>query len=186
MSRLLPLALLLLQGLAALGIARADTRGGPLARAEQLLFRASFERDTAQRFQLADQALALAEQAARELPRDPTAQLMRARALQVHEVDRPESCRQGTCERAVEALERAQALDPGGVWASRIAQELGLLHSKLGRFPEALVDYDRALSLVEGERRADRLDEIDRSVLLSNSAETLMAMGRVDQAIARD
>lgn len=158
---------------------------GLLPRAEEVMWRVNQERDSARRFELADQVLSLADQAVAQSPKDPSAHLMRAHALEVHDVDRPESCRPGRCEQALEALLRARDLDKNGVFAARIANELGLVYSKLSRFPEALAEYDRALNLVDGERRTDRIDEIDRSVLYGNSAETLMGMGRTDEAIAR-
>jgi tetratricopeptide (TPR) repeat protein len=182
MSRVTALWLLLF----ASGAAAVESKpAGLLPRAEDQLWKATLERDNGVRFQLADEALALADQAATLSPKDPQPQLMRARALQIHDVDRPESCRPGLCEKAVEALLRARALDGGGVYAARIANELGLNYSKLGKYAEALAEYDRALLLIEGERRVDRMDETDRSVLYSNSAETLMAMGRLEEAIAR-
>src|SRR5262249_32835517 len=78
------------------------------------------------------------------------------------------------------------SLDKNGIDAEHIASELGIVYSRLGAFEEALAEYDRALGLVESERRPNALDDSsDRAVLYGNSAETLMALGRLDQAIGR-
>lgn len=181
MSRLL--ALLCLIG--PLG-AHAAQGSGALGQAEELVRRANQQRDAEARFRLADEALALAERAAKEAPDDPEPLLTAASALMVNDLRRPEECRPNACERAVELLRRARAIDKAGLYAHRVASELGLFFSRLRRFEEALAEYDRALRTVAGERIIFNWDEADgRAVLLGNSAETLMAMGRLDEAIAR-
>jgi hypothetical protein len=166
----------------------ASSSPSPLARAEDLLRRAALEHDGRKRFMLADEAQALCEDAARASPRDPMPHIVLAQALAFSDPAHPESCRAGLCERAVEELRRARALDgaSGGVEAERIASELGIVLSRLAAFGDALAEYDRALKLVEGNRRPGALDEVSgRAVLYGNSAETLMALGRLDEAIAR-
>jgi tetratricopeptide (TPR) repeat protein len=158
---------------------------GLLEQAEQLLHTVSQTRDRDRRFALADQAQALCEQAARERPRDPTPHIMLARALTVADVQHPEACRPRACERAVAELKEARKLDASGVEAERVASELGLVLSRVGSYEEALAEYDRALKLIDPERRPSVFEDLGRSVLYGNSAETLMALGHVDRAIQR-
>ncbi len=166
------------------GIARAES--DLLSRAEELLRQAASTRQAAARFHLADEAQALAEQAARKSPRSAEPHLALARALNVSDPDHPERCRPGACERATDELHRARALDSGGALASTIAQELGLALSRLRRYPEALAEYDRAIGLIDAERLPNLWDDPgSRSILFSNSAETLMALGRLGEAIDR-
>jgi tetratricopeptide (TPR) repeat protein len=166
------------------GVARAEP--STTSRAEALLQRLYTERDTYTRFRIADEAQALCEKAMAERPKDVQPHVLMARALTVADLFHPEACRPGMCERAVDELKKARLLDVSGVDAERIASELGIVLSRLGRFAEALVEYDLALRLVEADRRPNSLDEDgDKAVLYGNSAETLMALGRLDQAIER-
>lgn len=158
---------------------------GAVEQAEQLLHTVSQTRDRDRRFALADQALALCEQAAREHPRDPGLRIMIARALTVADVQHPEACRPHACDRAIAELKEARRLDTTGTEAERIASELGLVLSRVGAYEEALAEYDRALKLVDAERRPSVFEDSGRSVLYGNSAETLMALGRIDRAIDR-
>jgi tetratricopeptide (TPR) repeat protein len=162
-----------------------------LPRAEELLRRAELSRDAEDRYALADQAQALAERAMAAQPADPMPHLVAARALGMADPRHPEACRPRACERAAQALKRARDLDRPGLFADRIASELGIVYSRLGTYADALVEYDRALRTVPSERNMeiglwsylDRFSE--RAVLYGNSAETLMALGRLDEAIAR-
>jgi tetratricopeptide (TPR) repeat protein len=164
----------------------SERSSAPTGRAEELIRRAQLERDATLRYKLADEALLLVDEAAQKSPRDATLLLLRASALTIHDPEQPDQCRAGYCERARDALLAARALDREGVYASKIANELGLVYSKLGGFAEALAEYDRALHLVDGQRRAiDYDDESTRGTLYGNSAETLMAMGRLEEAIQR-
>jgi tetratricopeptide (TPR) repeat protein len=177
-----------LVALAAAGALAATARAEPtpVARAEMLLQRVEVERDAARRFALADEAQALCEKAIAESPKDPGPHEVLARALTTVDPDHPEACRPGACERAVAELKRARQLDGGGVDAERIASELGIILSRVGAFAEALTEYDRALRLVESERRPSSFEETaGRAVLYGNSAETLMALGRLDEAVER-
>jgi tetratricopeptide (TPR) repeat protein len=156
------------------------------SRAETLLFRAASERDPARRFSLADEAAALCERAIAERPKDPLPHVVLARALSTSDLAHPEACRPGACERAAEELRRARVLDVSGLEAERIASELGIVLSRLGQFAEALVEYDRALRLVANERPTISFeDPSGRASLYGNSGETLMALGRLEEAIAR-
>ncbi|MEK6606320.1 MAG: tetratricopeptide repeat protein [Myxococcota bacterium] len=79
---------------------------------------------------------------------------------------------------AVDALRRGRALGGDDVdTRGEAALPLGVLLSKLGRFEESLEEYERVL-------RA-RIDDQARSVALANSAEALMALGRLSEAIER-
>jgi tetratricopeptide (TPR) repeat protein len=160
-------------------------RAGLIDQAEQLLRSVSQTRDRDRRFALAEQAQALAEQAVRERPREATPHIILARALSVADVQHPEACRPRACERAIAELTEARKLDANGADAERIASELGLILSRLGSYEQALTEYDRALRLLDPERRPSVFEDLGRSVLYGNSAETLMALGRIDQAIQR-
>lgn len=87
---------------------------------------------------------------------------------------------------AVRELQRARQDDGTGSWDFEIATQLGIVLSHLGRFIEAVAEYDRALRLLPGE--PDSLlfpSRHQQATLLSNSAEALMAMGKIEQAIRR-
>ncbi|HEX4354566.1 MAG TPA: AgmX/PglI C-terminal domain-containing protein [Polyangiales bacterium] len=160
-------------------------RAGLIEQAQQLLRSVSQTRDRDRRFALADQAQALCEQAAKEKPRDPTPHIMLAQALSVADLQHPEACRPNACQRAIDELREARKLDRSGADAERIASELGLLLSRIGSYKEALVEYDRSLKLIDPVRRSNLFEDLGRSVLLGNSAETLMALGYLDRAIER-
>lgn len=160
-------------------------RAGLIERAEQLLRTIPDQRDREHRFAVADQAESLCEQAIRERPHDPAPHIVLARALTTADPAHPEVCRPHNCERAVAELKEARRLDVSGAEAQRIAADLGLVLSRTGAYEDALVEYDRALELVNPERRPNAFDDFDRSVLNGNSGETLMAIGRLDAAIER-
>jgi tetratricopeptide (TPR) repeat protein len=183
MPRLLLVLLALAAGMS--GPARAESNA--LARAEEQLRRAYETSDKHERFDLADRAIRLCEEARASDPRSPRPDLVLSKALYVTDPQHPERCRPGYCEKAVEVLLRARRLDNGGLEAREIASQLGIVYSRLGRFADALAEYDRALRLVHGARLGAPLiyDLDDNAVLYGNSAETLMALGRLDEAIAR-
>ncbi|MDB4966209.1 MAG: hypothetical protein JWN44_1898 [Myxococcales bacterium] len=158
---------------------------GLVEQAEQLLRSVSQIRDRDRRFAIADQAQALCEQAIRERPREPAPHIVLARILTVADPQRPEACRPKSCERAIAELKEARRLDANGADAERIAAELGLVLSRIGSYEDALAEYDRALKLVDAERRPSVFEDYGRSVLYGNSAETLMALGRIPEAIDR-
>jgi tetratricopeptide (TPR) repeat protein len=171
---------------AALAAAPARAELSLVAQAERKLRQAEHERDAPARFKLADEAARLCAEAERRTPADPLPHLTLARALATTDPAHPEGCRPGACERATEELLRARALDGSGVESERIASELGIVLSRRGAFAEALVEYQRALRRVDSERLFNSLEDLGgRAVLLGNSAESLMALGRLDEAIAR-
>src|SRR5262245_55145577 len=103
------------------------------ARAEELLRKANDKREAEARFKLAGEAVELCERAAAQAPADPEPLILLASALALPDPQRPELCRPGTCERAVAMLEKARAVDRDGVNARRIAGDLGIVLSRLGR-----------------------------------------------------
>ena len=169
--------------------AAAPTPAAPpdlLTQASLLLDGAFLARDATERFRLADRAVALCERAAAARPTDPEPVLRLVQALTIADPDRPETCRPGRCERALEQLRRLPKIDPHGLEAARAASEEAIVLSRMQRFEEALAAYERALPLVEPTRRANALDDRGGLVLVwSNSAETAMALGRLDEAIRR-
>jgi tetratricopeptide (TPR) repeat protein len=142
-------------------------------------------RDRDRRFAIADQAQVLLEQAIRQQPRAVAPHIVLARVLTVADPQHPELCRPRACERAVAELKIARKLDRDGTEAETIAGDLGLVYSRTGAYEDALAEYDRALGLVETERRPVAYERYGRAVLYGNSAETLMALGRLSEAIDR-
>ncbi len=164
--------------------ARGD--GSPVLDAEALLGTLANEQDPVERFRIADHAIELCQKAIVARPKDPLPHLVLSRALTIGDLQHPESCRPGACQRAVDELKRARVLDVNGIEAQRIASELGIVLSRVGAYADALAEYDRALTLIESERRPNILDDGgDKAVLYGNSAETLMALGRLGEAIDR-
>jgi tetratricopeptide (TPR) repeat protein len=88
--------------------------------------------------------------------------------------------------RAGDELLRARKDDDVDALAYDIASLLGLVYSHLGRFAEAVTEYDRALRVLaaEPDQVAQRRNQ-QNATLLGNSAEALMAVGRLDEAIRR-
>src|SRR5579871_5411751 len=87
-------------------------------------------------------------------------------------------------QRAVDELETAQRLSPDGPRAEALAAQLAIEYSKLGRFEPALAQYDRAIRL-HGALSVDPAEDAELGRLQANAAETLMALGRLDESIAR-
>ncbi len=169
-----------------LSVPTAPAARNLLDEAEQLLDAAQQTRDPEQRFRLADQAVALCERAAAQRPKDPEPILRLVRALTVADPQHPENCRPGRCEAALLQLAKVHAIDPHGIEAAHVASEQGIILSRMRRFEEAMAAYERAMPLVDPERRPNRLDERPATVILwGNSAETAMALGRLDDAIRR-
>jgi tetratricopeptide (TPR) repeat protein len=165
--------------------------GSLVAQAEELLRQAYAERTTAARFALADRAAALARRAIEADPKRVEPYLTLAGALSVSDPEHPERCRP-TCDAALDALAAARAADVHGLDARRIPFEEGIILSRLGRWDEALAAYDRALkrTLVDAPALFPLalVDEMRRESdgrLHTNAAETLMAVGRLSEAIAR-
>jgi tetratricopeptide (TPR) repeat protein len=89
-------------------------------------------------------------------------------------------------KQAVTELLRARSDDKLGALDCEIGGLLGIVYSHLERFGDAIGEYDRALRLLPGEpdlAHAPRRQQ--QAMLLGNSAEALMATGRLDEAIRR-
>ena len=79
--------------------------------------------------------------------------------------------------RAIAAWQRVRALDPKYVHDPDMSFKLGIELSRLGRFTEAVVEYDRAASYKAEIGRPD--------IVLGNSAEAAMGAGLLDESIRR-
>ncbi|MBI5480964.1 MAG: tetratricopeptide repeat protein [Deltaproteobacteria bacterium] len=79
--------------------------------------------------------------------------------------------------RAIAAWRQVRALDPAYVHDPDMSFKLGIELSRLGRFTEAITEYDRASSYQAEIGRPD--------VVLGNSAEAAMGAGLLDEAIRR-
>lgn len=82
---------------------------------------------------------------------------------------------------AVAAFQRVRALQPDSPFEADIAFKLGVSHTRQLRFAEAVIEYDRTLQFALDERRIGSLSL--RSVSLSNRAEVLMGLGRLEEAV---
>lgn len=89
-------------------------------------------------------------------------------------------------QRSEEELSRARRDDGTGAWDCEISSQLGIVYSHLGRFGEAVREYDRALRLLAGEPElALSSRRGQQATLLGNSAEALMALGDLEGSIRR-
>src|SRR5438309_320553 len=125
--------------------ALADVAPTPMAEAEEKLRRAGRERVTPRREQLVAETMAIARKLITATPTDPEPHILLARALSLADPVHPEVCKPGACEQAVTELENARKLDAHGLDAEKIASEMGIVLSRLGRHEDALAEYDRAL-----------------------------------------
>ncbi len=87
-------------------------------------------------------------------------------------------------QHAIDELLIARRIAPDGPHQQEIASLLGLLHSDLGQYDAALAEYDRAINLTVASSLGDAEDR-ELATLYGNSAESLMALGRLEEAIAR-
>ena len=137
-------------------------------------------RDHPERIILTQQAIQLLHKALLVEPTDVEARVWLGEWLSRPELG-PAALTQASRE-----LQQARRDDETGSWDFEIATQLGIVLSHLGRFEEAVKEYDRALRLLPGE--PDSLlfpSRHQQATLLSNSAEALMALGKLDQAIRR-
>jgi tetratricopeptide (TPR) repeat protein len=180
MSRLRPLLLL---ALCAAPVLAAEPSA--LSRAEEQVRQASLEKDPQRREALLTEAEALCDEAARKQPADPVPLIIEASARAMSDPRHPELCRPGQCDRAVGLLEKARTLDKQGVEARRISFELAIIYSRMGAHEHALVEYQRCMRTIDSARVINEWDELGSSPeLYGNAAETQMALGRLDEAIA--
>jgi tetratricopeptide (TPR) repeat protein len=177
--------------LALCSTAWADAPPSPLAEAQEKLRLAGRERDKTRRDRLVADVVEVGRKLAAKQPTDAEPHFLLGRALSVADPQQPELC-PTSCDQAIAELEQARKLDNDGPLAEKLASELGTVLSRLNRHEGALIEYERALRRVDGERLFDpghvvgNADErASLSVLYGNSAETLMALGRLEAAIAR-
>ncbi|MCA9667541.1 MAG: TonB family protein [Myxococcales bacterium] len=88
-------------------------------------------------------------------------------------------------KKALAALLQVRRLNPLSQHAYDVAFNLGIIYSKLGKFAAAVDEYDRAARLLRkgAGTRYQRISFL--STIQSNAAESLMAIGRLDEAIQR-
>lgn len=89
-------------------------------------------------------------------------------------------------KQAIVELKQARRDDQRQALDCEIAGLLGIVYSHLERFTEAVSEYDHAISMLPGEpdlAHAPRRQQ--QAMLLGNSAEALMALGKLDEAIRR-
>ncbi len=182
------IALILFFAAAAAAVADAAPPS-PIERIRDTLLRAQTEFTSRElRYALADEAVRMIEERIPLEPKSAELRVLKARALQLSDPAHPETCRPGDCEKALDALLEARVLDRAGdgTESDQIAFELGIAYSRLGRFEEALSEYERALETVEVNRRPFSYDDTpSRAIVYGNAAETAMALGRLDEAIRR-
>jgi len=137
-------------------------------------------RDHPERIRLLQRALSELQKALELEPKD-----IEARVFMGEWLSRPEMG-VASVRRAVEELQTARKIDRLGSWHYEIAFQLGIAYSHLGRFSEAVSEYDRALALLPGEPDSMLTPtKHQHATMLSNAAEALMAMGKLDGAIRR-
>lgn len=108
-----------------------------------------------------------------------------ARVLMAEWLARPELGMEAM-RRSGEELQRARIDDTAAAWDYEISSQLGIVHSHLGRFAEAVREYDRALRLLPGEPEQIAFSRRgQQATLLGNSAEALMGVGDLARAIQR-
>lgn len=135
----------------------------------------------ARRRKLYGQALAAFQRAARASPHQGRAHFWIGRLLSVMDNLSGED----RSLQIIRAFHRARKLDPnlGANERYLMAFQLGLAHSKRNELTKAVQEYDRALKLVEETGAVGRSRE--RAINYYNSAECLMALGRLDESIRR-
>jgi len=164
----------------------------PLDVAEDTVRRAYLEDTPVGRWRLADEAALLCRKLVQANPRDPRAYHLLADALAMSDPTRPDHCRPVECAEAVEVLRQGRAQDAFRLDERGFSFELGIVLSRLGRFQEALAEYDRGARLetfdtpawyAENHYAEERRHS--RAILNGNAAESLMALGRLEESIAR-
>jgi tetratricopeptide (TPR) repeat protein len=109
-------------------------------------------------------ALARASRVVERCPSDPELRFLRARLL--YDL--------GRWEESAAELDEVIALDGGGSFAPEAAFTLGVALTRLGRFEDAARAYRRFLEDAVWPQR--------RAIALTNLAETIMALDRLDEA----
>jgi TonB family protein len=86
---------------------------------------------------------------------------------------------------AVAAFGRVRRLNPSFADDYSIAFKLGIAYSKMGAFEAAVQEYDRAERIQSSRGQGSSDARNNQSILQANAAESLMAIGRLDEAIQR-
>lgn len=175
---------------ASAGGARADELRDPVERCvedgEKRLERIRSEPTLDGRLRLAGEIKQLCEEAQAKKPSDVRSLVLLAKAALVSEPLHPDECRPGACEEALRLLTLARARDRERQEAPRIAFELAMVYSRMGKFAEAVTEYDEAMKYADLERPWNKwVDNFDEVLLWGNSAESLMALGHLEESAAR-
>ena len=88
------------------------------------------------------------------------------------------------CTEALASIRRARSLDPGLRSDISAAFSLGICHSKVGMYAAAVREYERIEAVYASGASGVGSGSL-RSTALGNAAESLMALGRIEEAIAR-
>jgi TonB family protein len=122
-----------------------------------------------------EDALAAFQEANRHSPTNADGWLSTGRTL--YELDRNKE--------AIVAFNKVRRLNPDFADDYSIAFSLGIAYSKIGAFETAVQEYDRAVRtlVTRGQGNPDARDR--QAILQANAAESLMALGRLDEAIQR-
>jgi len=160
--------------------------------AEDIVRRSLLETTPAGRWQLTDEAALICRKILVANPRESRAYHLLADALAMSDPTRADYCRPTECAEAVDVLKRGRAQDPFHLEERAFSFELGIVLSRLGRFEEALAEYDRGNRLETFETPAgagqtyyNEERRHSRAILHGNAAESLMALGRLEESIAR-
>jgi tetratricopeptide (TPR) repeat protein len=86
---------------------------------------------------------------------------------------------------AIGAFKQVRKLKPDFSDDYSMAFKLGIAYSKLGKFEEAVTEYSRAERILAARGQGSTDATFGRSLLHANAAESLMAIGRLDEAIQR-
>ncbi len=170
--------------------AQADDKETPVERCvsfgDKQLEQARSEPQLYRREQLALAVRQLCERAQQGAPLDPKPHIVLSRTWLVADPAHPEQCVPGACEKALSHLVEARRLDRHLENGPRIALDTALVYSRMSRFTEAIAEYDRALRYVSEARLwNDWYEAFDDSMLWGNSAESLMALGRLEESVER-
>jgi TonB family protein len=122
-----------------------------------------------------EDALAAFQEAARASPRNADGPFWIGKTL--YQLDR--------IEETIRAFKRVRQLKPDFADDYKVSFTLGIAYSKLNRFEEAVQEYDRAERVLATRGLGASDAGFGRALLHANAAESLMAIGHLDDAIQR-
>lgn len=122
-----------------------------------------------------EDALAAFQEANRHSPTNADGWFWTGKAL--YELDRSKE--------AIVAFYKVRRLNPDFADDYSIAFKLGIACSKIGAFEVAVQEYDRAVRIQATRGQGNPEARNNQSILQANAAESLMALGRLDEAIQR-